>query len=62
MSWSDLYLMVPGPILALAAGLFIDLSATPARRIATRYQSVPARGGEVCRDQGSAGSAHAATG
>jgi hypothetical protein len=28
MSWSDLYLMALGPILALTAGLFIYLSAT----------------------------------
>ena len=28
MSWSDLYRMVLGPVLALAAGLFIYHSAT----------------------------------
>ena len=28
MSWSDLYLMALGPMLALAAGLFIFVTAT----------------------------------
>ncbi|MDF2712806.1 MAG: hypothetical protein K0R62_8458 [Nonomuraea muscovyensis] len=35
MSWGDLYLMALGPVLALAAGLFIYLSATmgPGNRV-----------------------------
>ncbi|GJE48990.1 hypothetical protein GOFOIKOB_2024 [Methylobacterium tardum] len=47
MSWSDLYLMALGPILALAAGLFIYLSATmgPSNRDPTSIGTGEGRGG-----------------
>ncbi|MCJ2059861.1 hypothetical protein MKL09_25435 [Methylobacterium sp. J-048] len=39
MSWSELYLMALGPVLALAAGLFIYLTATMGQ--ANRAQKAP---------------------
>ncbi|SFL52043.1 hypothetical protein [Methylobacterium pseudosasicola] len=39
MRWSDLYLMALGPVLALAAGLFIYLTATMGQ--ANRAQKTP---------------------
>ncbi|MCJ2091824.1 hypothetical protein MKK67_04795 [Methylobacterium sp. J-072] len=42
MSWSDLYLMALGPVLALAVGLFIYLSATMGP--ANRAQKTPSAG------------------